>query len=127
MARKIHKAQREKIAAKFQGRCAYCAHPLGDRWHADHVDPIMRGWTDSDLEKFKMTRGDDSIENLVPSCERCNLRKSKMSAGLFKMEIRALAGQLYRESSAFRMAVDFGVVKINRAPRVVFLFEEVTP
>lgn len=127
MARKIHKAQRDRIAAKFEGKCAYCRHPLGDRWHADHVEPIMRGWSEGDLAKFKLTKGEDSIENLVPSCERCNLRKSKMSTGLFKMEIRALGYRLYRESAAFRMAVDFGVVKINRAPRVTFLFEEAAP
>lgn len=126
MARKIHRNQRDQIAKRFDGRCAYCGQPLGENWHADHVEPILRGWSAQDAQTLGVAKGADSIENLVPSCACCNLRKSKMSVGLFRHEIRALPSRLM-EHPAFRLAVAFGVVKVNRAPRVRFLFEELAP
>jgi hypothetical protein len=45
-------------------RCRYCgASPVGDPLHVDHVVPQSRG-------------GSDDIENLVASCQQCNLGKS---------------------------------------------------
>lgn len=126
MARKIHRNQRERIAKKFDGRCAYCGQPLGENWHVDHVEPVLRGWSAQKAQTLGVAKGTDSIENLVPSCACCNLRKSKMSVGLFRHEIRALPSRLM-EHPAFRLAVAFGVVKVNRAPRVRFLFEELAP
>ena len=31
----ITKQQRAALREKFDGRCAYCGHPLGEKWHAD--------------------------------------------------------------------------------------------
>lgn len=126
MARKIHRNQREQIAKRFDGRCAYCGQPLGENWHADHVEPLRRGWSPQEAQTLGVAKGVDAPENIVPSCATCNLRKSKMSVGLFRHEIRALPSRLLAENPAFRLAVAFGVVKINRAPRVRFLFEELS-
>jgi hypothetical protein len=35
-------ADRALLREKFGGRCAYCGEPLGERWHADHVEPVIR-------------------------------------------------------------------------------------
>lgn len=126
MARKIHRNQREQIAKRFNGRCAYCGKPLGENWHADHVEPLLRGWSPQGAKTLGVSQGADAPDNIVPSCATCNLRKSKMSVGLFRHEIRALPSRLLAESPAFRLAVAFGVVRINRAPRVRFLFEELS-
>lgn len=126
MARKIHRNQREQIAKRFDGRCAYCGQPLGENWHADHVEPLLRGWSPQEAKTLGVSQGADAPDNIVPSCACCNLRKSKMSVGLFRHEIRALPSRLLAENPAFRLAVAFGVVKINRAPRVRFLFEELS-
>jgi len=90
MARKIHRNQREQIAKRFDGRCAYCGQPLGENWHADHVEPLLRGWTPQEARTLGVSKGIDAPENIVPSCATCNLRKSKMSVGLFRHEIRAI-------------------------------------
>lgn len=126
MARKIHRNQREQIAKRFDGRCAYCGQPLGENWHADHMEPLLRGWSPQEAKTLGVSQGADAPDNIVPSCATCNLRKSKMSVGLFRHEIRALPSRLLAESPAFRLAVAFGVVRINRAPRVRFLFEELS-
>ena len=46
-------------------KCFYCARDLeGKDWHLDHGNSLSRG-------------GSHRIENLVPACKRCNLRKNK--------------------------------------------------
>ena len=56
-----------KLVAKFDNQCAYCGVKLskeGDnKLHLDHINPLSKG-------------GKHSINNLVPSCQRCNLSKS---------------------------------------------------
>jgi 5-methylcytosine-specific restriction endonuclease McrA len=53
----------------FGGRCAYCGRvPSGlrrDILVLEHVEPISRG-------------GSHSRENVVPACNRCNVRKSDL-------------------------------------------------
>jgi 5-methylcytosine-specific restriction endonuclease McrA len=56
------------------GRCAYC----GKRavLHADHRLPLARG-------------GSNVIENILPACARCNLRKAKMTDAEFRARLAA--------------------------------------
>ena len=66
------------VSEKTGGRCYYCKSLLPEneklysphgtiymeirRWHIDHLIPVARG-------------GTDHIDNLVPSCISCNLKK----------------------------------------------------
>lgn len=110
---------RETIKRKYWGRCAYCGCELLDKpFHIDHMKPLMRGCSGSDAEGA----GDDSSDNLVPACPRCNLRKSILSVEGFREEIAAQSKRLLRDSAAFRLAVDYGIVGIFDNP-VVFWFE----
>lgn len=67
----------ELVFQKTNGKCWYCGCDLFSeyifdendkcvmtirRWHVDHVYPYSKG-------------GSDEIENLVPSCISCNLKK----------------------------------------------------
>lgn len=54
-----------RIAAKFDGRCAYC-HEKPERLDPDHVVPLSRG-------------GYDSPSNLLPTCADCNSSKCAMT------------------------------------------------
>lgn len=47
---KLNKQQREQLKQKFGGLCAYCGDLLPDRWHADHIEPIVRNWTNGTCE-----------------------------------------------------------------------------
>ncbi len=38
----LTKKQRAELRMKFGGRCAYCGCELGEKWHADHVKPVIR-------------------------------------------------------------------------------------
>jgi hypothetical protein len=52
----------QAILSAFDWRCAYCGERPA-RLIREHMIPTVRG-------------GDDSIENIVPACVRCNVRKS---------------------------------------------------
>jgi len=54
---------RAKVFALKGSQCVYCGE---DASHVDHRTPKARG-------------GTDAIENLVPSCARCNIDKGMMT------------------------------------------------
>ena len=108
---------RSAIKVMFGGRCAYCGKLLGNKWHADHVAPIYRGWGDKPAHAGKDNRG-----NLFPACPRCNLRKSALSLEDFRHEIAAQVYRLRRYSAAFRLAEDFGLIA-ETGNLVGFFFE----
>lgn len=111
---------RKQLRELFGGKCAYCGKPLGKVFHADHVAPIYRGWTGSTRPK---RAGEDVEENLFPACPRCNIRKSTLTVEYFRREIAMQIQRLRRDSSAFSLAEDFGIIEETGKP-VVFWFEK---
>lgn len=92
---------RRKLSELFGGRCAYCGKLLGDRWHADHVEPIYRG-------NPRLAR---DASGMVPACPRCNIRKGVLTVEEFRAEIEAQVERLRRDSAAYRLAEDYGMVE----------------
>ena len=111
---------RKALRELFGGKCAYCGIPLGKTFHADHVAPIYRGWTDASRPGHS---GKDVEENLFPACPRCNIRKSVFSVEAFRDEIAMQLKRLRRDSSAFNLAEDYGIIAETGKP-VVFWFEK---
>lgn len=120
----MSKVNREVVYNKYGGRCAYCGCTLTDKWQVDHIEPVYRTWKDEDQFKrlIKKDRGTDDISNLNPSCPRCNKWKSTFSLEQFREEIGKQVERLKRDSSAFRMALDYNLVRENKN-KVVFYFE----
>jgi 5-methylcytosine-specific restriction endonuclease McrA len=118
------KSNRKLIFDKYNGKCAYCGCNLTERFHIDHIKPIMRGWSDKDIERHNITKGDNDIENLNPACARCNLRKNSMSIEQFRSEILAQVERLKRDSNQYRLAVDYGLIIEEYKPKVTFYFEK---
>jgi 5-methylcytosine-specific restriction endonuclease McrA len=63
-----------ELVATFGGRCAYCG--VTARVHADHRTPLSRG-------------GSNSIDNILPACPRCNLRKHALTEAEFRARLAA--------------------------------------
>jgi 5-methylcytosine-specific restriction endonuclease McrA len=72
--------RQQKVWAKTNGHCAYCGVPLnppslegGDpnRFCVDHINARFNG-------------GKDGLENLAPSCSRCNCTKRARSLEEFR-------------------------------------------
>jgi hypothetical protein len=119
----ISKAIRELIHNKYAGKCAYCGCELQKGWHVDHIEPVFRNWTVEALMSYELKRGADCIENYNPSCPRCNTWKSTLTVEQFRTELQKQTERMRRDSSAYRISLDFGLVSETQV-QVVFYFEK---
>lgn len=118
---KLTKAQRAALREKFGGRCAYCGKPLGDRWHADHIEPLRRNdWCKVPSPPMHPER--DTLENHNPACAPCNIDKHSMTLEDWRGMIERTNDVLARDVSTFRRALRYGLVTVQPKP-VVFYFE----
>lgn len=64
--------KRAIVFAKNNGKCFYCDDQLeiDGEWHIEHKTPKSKG-------------GSNDLENLVPACPSCNLKKSAKTAKQF--------------------------------------------
>ncbi len=126
---KLTKIQRAELREKFGGRCAYCGGPLGDRWHADHIENVERkmiyvpgkGPTCT-AEMHRPER--DTIENMNPACAPCNIDKHSMTLEGWRAQMQRSNEVLLRDVSTFRRVVRYNLVSLNTTP-IVFHFERV--
>lgn len=123
---KLNKAQRATLRAMFDGLCAYCGQPLGERWHSDHKEPVLRDYAPKTPENpHGMLHVDrDTVENMFPACAPCNLDKTSMTLEQWRTKLSGSVASLQRYSSAWRHALRFGLVAATGSP-VVFHFERV--
>ena len=128
---RLSKAEREQVRMKFGGRCAYCGEPLGDRWHADHFEPVERiieyvsgkGAVQTG-ECYRPER--HRLDNMNPACPPCNIDKHSLSLENWRQMIQKSNEVLMRDVSTFRRAVRFRLLEIRPEP-VTFYFERVKP
>lgn len=103
--------RRQQVYDKYDGHCAYCGRRLSQKWdmQIDHIIPKRRG-------------GTGEIDNLNPSCGRCNRRKNVLLVEEFREEIQMQVVRMRKSSSQYRLAEDFGLLIAVDIP-VVFYFE----
>ncbi len=123
---RLTKSQRATLREMFGGHCAYCGQPLGDRWHADHVAPIVR----SDWWAKRAGKEDtgpdyperDTFANLMPACGPCNIDKHRMTLEEWRGQLQRRCGVLASSYSTYRSLIRFGLIVETQAP-IVFYFE----
>lgn len=116
---KLTKAQREQVRTMFDGHCAYCGCELPARWHADHVDPILRGdW----IGQPASAPENDRIDNYMPACAPCNISKGRMKLETWRNWLAAHINSLNAHNSVYRIVKAFGLVRETGSP-VTFYFE----
>ena len=114
---------RQEVFKKYNGKCAYCGCELQKGWHVDHIKPAWHNWDGEDIKlRLKIEKGKDELDNYNPSCPRCNKWKSTFSIDQFRDEISMQIERLKRDSSSFRMALDYGLIKETET-KVKFYFE----
>ena len=127
----LKKSEREKLKQKYGGRCAYCGCELGDKWHADHIEPIVRNdWChrvgmDKSYNRAPDYPERDCIENMNPACAPCNIDKHSFSLEHWRDQMQKSNDVLMRDNATFRRAVRYGLVKLISEP-IVFYFEKVS-
>lgn len=125
---KLNKKQRAALREKFGGRCAYCGGELGDRWHADHIEPVVRNdWLKrvgfaADTHRPPDYPERDVLANLNPACAPCNIDKHSMTLEGWRELMQRSNEVLMRDVSTFRRAVRYGLVEMKSTP-IVFYFE----
>lgn len=120
---RLTKAQRAALHAMFDGRCAYCGQPLGERWHADHVEALRRNdWCKVPGPPEHPER--DRIENMMPACAPCNIDKHSMSLENWRDQMQRSHDTLHRDNGTYRRMKRFGMV-VEQRQAIVFHFEHV--
>ncbi|KWH27646.1 HNH endonuclease [Burkholderia cepacia] len=127
---RLTKAQRERLWHKYDGRCAYCGTQLPERWHADHIDPVVRAvetkrTTDG---RWKLVSGPprhperDIESNYTPSCAPCNISKGQLPLEEWRKWLAGHVASLNAYHPIYRLAKVYGLIQETGAP-VVFYFE----
>lgn len=124
MALRLTKSQRAALREKFGGRCAYCGCDLIDGFHADHFEPVLRGYAPLTEENRSgvLHLARDVVENMMPSCRPCNLDKAAYTLEQWRGKLSRSFDSLARYSSTYRHALRFGMLDEKRAP-IIFYFE----
>ena len=120
----IGKELRVFVWNKYNGRCAYCGKEIDmKQLRIDHINPIWRGHDISKTHIYGHERGTDNIENLNPSCARCNNWKHTWTVEEFRREIKLQVERLEKYQGGFRIAYDFNLLSKNHND-VIFYFEK---
>lgn len=133
---------REQLRMMFGGFCAYCGRELTGKWHADHVEPVLREWefvrdaaghlttteggftATRSTGEFRNSKNATKKNNLFPACVPCNIDKGAVPLEEWRewLNTRIVDG-LRRNSSTFRHAERFGRVTLATGP-LLFWFEK---
>ena len=119
------KVNRFEIWNKFGGKCAYCGVEVEEKkFHIDHIDPHWHNLTEQKAKKIGVKKGTHEIENLNPSCPRCNRWKSTWNIEQFREEIRLQVERLNKYSPSYRISKDYGLIE-EKNITVKFYFEKI--
>ena len=115
----MNKKKRQLVYEKFGGRCAYCGREIAYKdMQVDHKVPLYRGYG----TLVGVERGTDDMENLMPSCRRCNFRKGTLTIEQFRRELYRQCQGIVERSFQVKQSIDYGLMHITLHP-VVFYFE----
>lgn len=119
----IKKEIRERVWNKYDRRCAYCGTGLEyKQMQVDHIEAHWHSGTEEDCKRWGVTKGEHEESNFNPSCARCNRWKGTFSVEAFRNEISLQLVRLKRDSSNYRMALDYGMITESNKP-IEFWFE----
>lgn len=115
---KLTKIQRAELKQKFGGHCAYCGCELGDKWQADHLEPIRRNDDGTCMNPHL-----DVYENLMPACNICNKNKHSFPLEFWRKTLEDSNRKLNDYVANYRLALKFGQIRETTQP-IVFYFEK---
>ncbi|NWA32737.1 HNH endonuclease [Pseudomonas sp. C6002] len=116
---RLKKAEREQVRLKYGGHCAYCGVLLGDRWHADHREPVIRVSDERVAEQAE----NHNLDNMMPACAPCNISKGRQTLEGWRAWSTGHINSLNSYHSIYRLAKSYGLIAETGAP-VVFHFEK---
>ena len=118
---KVCASKKITVFNKYKGRCAYCGkmtEPHDGDWKpytfvVDHIDPKANG-------------GSNAMENLNPSCHRCNAAKKAKTLEDFRFYLaRVQAGVPKFSTDQVLWLYDTHGINVTDVPEYLFYFETV--
>ena len=108
----MNKSKREAVYQKYGGHCAYCGKEIAYKdMQVDPLEPQNKG-------------GANDMDNLMPSCRRCNHYKRANNLEGFRKMIEEIPGKLEVRNYIYRVALDYSLVEA-KPHKIKFYFEEV--
>ena len=102
----MKKSIRVDVYKKHDGRCAYCGKKIEIKeMQVDHQIPKAHIRPENKAYV-------NSIDNLFPSCRRCNHYKRSMDLETFREYIKTLHDRVEKDYIA-KVAIDYGIVTIK--------------
>lgn len=115
--KRLTKAERQAVWAKYDGRCAFFGVELSGRWHADHLKPLRRRARPRADQSAVRWPNRHVLENFMPSCPPCNIDKHARSIQQWREWLHSLQRQ-----PNYRLVRAHGLVVESSEP-IVFYFE----
>lgn len=114
------KRTRETVYAKYNGHCGYCGNVIEYKnMQVDHIYPKC-------LQNFSVNAPNlDHIDNLMPSCRRCNHYKRAETVERFRKMMMTLHERL-AEQYTTKVAINYGIVVLKPFDGI-FYFERMHP
>jgi hypothetical protein len=120
----FNKKQREEIHRKLDGHCGYCGKQITlKQMQVDHMNPKSLRTLNMVLFEGQVTDNTDHIDNLMPTCRRCNHYKRADTVESFRKSMAYLHDRLMK-IYIVNVGVDFGMMEIKPFDGV-FYFERV--
>ncbi|MNJ68441.1 HNH endonuclease [compost metagenome] len=116
---RLKKSEREQVRQKYGGRCAYCGNDLGQRWHADHLAPVIRLPDQRIAEQLQ----NHNLANMMPACVPCNLSKGRQELEGWRAWLAGHVNSLNAYHPIYRLAKTYGLIA-ETGTAVVFHFEK---
>ena len=115
----MNKKTRQQIHKKYNGHCAYCGKEINYKdMQVDHIRP-KREWVEALVEDYDI----NCIENLNPSCRRCNHYKRSLNLEGFREYMKTIHERI-EKNYINKVGIDYGVVTIKPFDGI-FYFERV--
>ena len=120
----ISKEVRQIVYDKCGGLCAYCGCEITfKQMQVDHIQPHWHTLNEEQATKSGIKKGSHDIDNLNPSCARCNKWKSTYTLEMFRKVVESSLDRLERDTPNFRLARDYDLLVVTKKP-VIFEFEK---
>jgi hypothetical protein len=109
------KIDRETVYQRYKGHCAYCGMSITiKQMQIDHFWPQC-------LAHHQPSIDSNRPENLMPSCQKCNIHKHGMRPEFWRHELEMQVSRL-NKNPQFDRALRFGQIQITKKP-ILFYFE----
>ena len=103
--KELEKLTKEMLFAKYDGLCAFCGHPLGEKWHIWHIESNKTIVTAKEV-----ILPNDTYENKEPACISCNTTRNNNSHGDRKLDVEGFRSALYWEFEFLRNGMTYATI-----------------